>query len=110
MSWQPSMALLANTNDTSIYDFSTHNNNDNNNLSSFWEKACAGLNMSVLAAANLTEEDCLGPPPPHLGGGGGGGGGGQLPWILMTIIQIFYALVCVVGLCGNTLVIYVVLR
>jgi len=36
--------------------------------------------------------------------------GGHLPMALMTVIQIFYALVCVVGLCGNTLVIYVVLR
>ena len=28
----------------------------------------------------------------------------------MSASQIFYALVCVMGLCGNTLVIYVVLR
>lgn len=28
----------------------------------------------------------------------------------MAVIQIFYGLVCIVGLCGNTLVIYVVLR
>lgn len=28
----------------------------------------------------------------------------------MVVIQIFYALICVLGLCGNTLVIYVVLR
>ena len=33
-----------------------------------------------------------------------------LPGGFMTVIQIFYALVCIVGLCGNTLVIYVVLR
>ena len=28
----------------------------------------------------------------------------------MVVIQVVYAMVCVVGLCGNTLVIYVVLR
>jgi ABC-type tungstate transport system substrate-binding protein len=28
----------------------------------------------------------------------------------MVVIQIFYALICILGLCGNTLVIYVVLR
>ena len=28
----------------------------------------------------------------------------------MVVIQVFYALICVLGLCGNTLVIYVVLR
>ena len=33
-----------------------------------------------------------------------------LPPIFGTFVQIFYALVCLVGLCGNTLVIYVVLR
>ena len=47
------------------------------------------------------------------GGGGGdspGGGPGGLPKWLMVVIQVVYAMVCVVGLCGNTLVIYVVLR
>ena len=34
----------------------------------------------------------------------------DLPASLLVIIQIFYALVCISGLCGNTLVIYVVLR
>ena len=29
---------------------------------------------------------------------------------IATARQIFYALICVLGLCGNTLVIYVVLR
>ena len=44
------------------------------------------------------------------GGGGGGGGLSTLPTYVMTIIQIFYALVCICGLVGNSLVIYVVLR
>ena len=43
-------------------------------------------------------------------GGGGGGGLSTLPTYVMTIIQIFYALVCICGLVGNSLVIYVVLR
>ena len=34
----------------------------------------------------------------------------NIPSIFGTFLQIFYALVCLVGLCGNTLVIYVVLR
>ena len=38
------------------------------------------------------------------------GGGGGVPTYVMTVIQIFYALVCVCGLVGNSLVIYVVLR
>ena len=37
-------------------------------------------------------------------------GGGGLPTYVMTVIQIFYALVCICGLVGNSLVIYVVLR
>jgi len=37
-------------------------------------------------------------------------GGGGVPTYVMTVIQIFYALVCVCGLVGNSLVIYVVLR
>jgi len=42
--------------------------------------------------------------------GGGGGGVSTLPSYVMIIIQIFYALVCICGLVGNSLVIYVVLR
>ena len=34
----------------------------------------------------------------------------QLPLPFMTFIQICYAIICVVGLCGNSLVIFVVLR
>ena len=37
-------------------------------------------------------------------------GGGGPPTYVMTVIQIFYALVCICGLVGNSLVIYVVLR
>ena len=40
----------------------------------------------------------------------GGGGVSTLPPYVMIIIQIFYALVCICGLVGNSLVIYVVLR
>lgn len=36
--------------------------------------------------------------------------GPPIPEYVMTIIQIFYALVCLLGLLGNSLVIYVVLR
>ena len=36
--------------------------------------------------------------------------GQGVPTYVMTIIQIFYALVCICGLVGNSLVIYVVLR
>ena len=39
-----------------------------------------------------------------------GEGGGGPPTYVMTVIQIFYALVCICGLVGNSLVIYVVLR
>ena len=38
------------------------------------------------------------------------GGPPGLPVFVMTIIQIFYALVCIGGLVGTSLVIYVVLR
>lgn len=36
--------------------------------------------------------------------------GPVIPEYIMTVIQIFYALVCLLGLLGNSLVIYVVLR
>ncbi|CAB4065946.1 ASTC-R [Lepeophtheirus salmonis] len=61
----------------------------------FNESFC--MNFTFILIHNLTEE-CT-----HLFGS-------PLPMGLMTIIQIFYGLVCMVGLCGNTLVIYVVLR
>lgn len=32
------------------------------------------------------------------------------PWWIQLIVQILYGIVCCVGLCGNTLVIYVVVR
>jgi hypothetical protein len=32
------------------------------------------------------------------------------PWWIHLIVQILYGIVCCVGLCGNTLVIYVVVR
>lgn len=38
------------------------------------------------------------------------GGGPSVPPYIMTIIQIFYGLVCLGGLVGNSLVIYVVMR
>lgn len=63
----------------------------------FNSSLCEELNISFIIERNLTEEcEYLFSNP--------------LPIALMSIIQIFYALVCVVGLCGNTLVIYVVLR
>jgi len=40
----------------------------------------------------------------------GSAGTPSLPTWVMTVIQIFYALVCLAGLVGNSLVIYVVLR
>lgn len=39
-----------------------------------------------------------------------GCGDGEQPWALLVSQQVLYALVCVVGLLGNTLVIYVVVR
>ena len=63
---------------------------------------CNGANFSSNCHPSADVEDD--------GGGGGGGGGEYLPGGFMTVIQIFYTLVCIVGLCGNTLVIYVVLR
>lgn len=56
---------------------------------------CHSLNSSILTALNLTEH-CANSP--------------NLPSIFGSFVQVFYALVCLVGLCGNTLVIYVVLR
>ena len=57
---------------------------------------------------NVTELQsyCRSMLPPAEGDGGGGGP----PTYVMTVIQIFYALVCICGLVGNSLVIYVVLR
>lgn len=34
----------------------------------------------------------------------------QFPLLVLEFARILYGIVCVVGLCGNTLVIYVVLR
>jgi hypothetical protein len=34
----------------------------------------------------------------------------KTPWWISIIVQILYGIVCCVGLCGNTLVIYVVVR
>ncbi len=68
-----------------------------NGSSSAMDPQCLELNVSTIVALNLSET-CSG----VFGSG--------LPIGLMAVIQVFYALVCVVGLCGNTLVIYVVLR
>ncbi len=76
------MSLTTET--SNVFDFSCEDDVDNQTL----------LNVSSLA-----RDRCL-----------GGEASPQLPVALMTVIQVFYALVCVVGLCGNTLVIYVVLR
>ena len=38
------------------------------------------------------------------------GGAGRMSTAAMVVTQLFYALTCLVGLCGNTLVIYVVTR
>ncbi|KAI1291795.1 Somatostatin receptor type 1 [Halotydeus destructor] len=49
----------------------------------------------------------------HLAGGDGGGGGPlstNYPLLVLEFAKILYGIVCLVGLCGNTLVIYVVLR
>jgi len=34
----------------------------------------------------------------------------KTPWWISLIVQVLYGIVCCVGLCGNTLVIYVVVR
>ena len=56
---------------------------------------CQLFNNSILDQFNLTEHCSTAP---------------GLPPIFHTFLNIFYGLVCLVGLCGNTLVIYVVLR
>ena len=56
---------------------------------------CHTFNASILEALNLTA-DCSNRPELHS--------------VFGTFVEIFYALVCILGLCGNTLVIYVVLR
>ena len=58
-------------------------------------QVCHYFNSSELRAHNLTEA-CTNPA--------------HIPQAFMIFVQIFYALVCILGLCGNTLVIYVVLR
>lgn len=40
----------------------------------------------------------------------GAGGPPHQPWWSQLIVQILYGIVCCVGLCGNSLVIYVVVR
>ena len=62
------------------------------------ESYCLGLNVTKWIELNITEQ-CYAAVTDQ-----------GLPASLMVVIQVFYALVCVVGLCGNTLVIYVVLR
>lgn len=59
------------------------------------EELCTGLNFTELERLNFTEA-CS--------------NRSELPTYFMTFIQVLYAVICVVGLCGNTLVIYVVLR
>lgn len=66
----------------------------------------AGLNVSICSipeVANMTEmaEFCTSEPHDFVS---------PIPAYVMTIIQIFYGLVCTCGLVGNSLVIYVVLR
>ena len=58
-------------------------------------QVCHYFNSSELRAHNLTEA-CTNPA--------------HIPQAFMIFVQVFYALVCILGLCGNTLVIYVVLR
>ena len=65
------------------------------NFSEFVNVACQVFNSSHLMAHNLTD---LCTNQVHL------------PKSFMVFVQVFYALVCILGLCGNTLVIYVVLR
>ena len=67
------------------------NGSDNPTL----RQVCHYFNSSVLREHNLTEA-CTSPA--------------HIPQAFMIFVQIFYALVCILGLCGNTLVIYVVLR
>ena len=76
-------------------------------LNTTMREICTSYNVSILEqlqnhfyAQNITDinlvEECTNSP--------------KLPPIFGTFVQIFYALVCLIGLCGNTLVIYVVLR
>ena len=58
---------------------------------------CNSGDQDLWEAHNLTAE-CLAQPNQ------------KLPVAFMTFIQICYALICIVGLCGNSLVIFVVLR
>ena len=64
----------------------------------FNESICSLINVSQWNDLNITDQCSQAMGHVHL------------PASLMVVIQIFYALICVVGLCGNTLVIYVVLR
>lgn len=68
---------------------------DNMTIEDQLAHVCQAFNASQLMAHNLTDQ-CA--PQVHL------------PKSFMIFVQVFYALVCILGLCGNTLVIYVVLR
>ncbi|KAG7247690.1 hypothetical protein CRUP_000398, partial [Coryphaenoides rupestris] len=95
-----------------------------------------GSSMALLTPTSISNSASDSAAPPHLhhaqvdgsnatcwnwshpgyGDDGGGGGGdprapgGSLPMVEAVVIPIIYAAVCAVGLAGNTLVIYVVLR
>lgn len=79
---------------------------DTESIQQVEENWLAGLNLSFCSIpeiANMTEmaEFCSSEPQDL---------GSPITPYVMTIIQIFYGLVCVGGLVGNSLVIYVVLR
>ena len=68
-------------------------------IANFNRNICICGDPDVWKEHNLTEE-CSGMPDLPQG----------LPGAFMTFIQICYALICVMGLCGNSLVIFVVLK
>ncbi|CAL8123005.1 unnamed protein product [Orchesella dallaii] len=63
--------------------------------------------IAILHASGDCNESLYPDPGEH---GLAGYGGGPNPWWANLIVQILYGIVCLIGLCGNTLVIYVVVR
>ncbi|XP_016893014.1 mu-type opioid receptor [Cynoglossus semilaevis] len=87
--------------------FNNNNNliNSNNNNGSGSGSFCGNLTDAVNASGGFAELRCDGE-----GGFDGGDHGDANPVIIAIIITALYSIVCAVGLVGNVLVMYIILR
>jgi len=89
-------------NDLMMSDYTEFQNFSANDSYNDLLNNCTLLFVNGTWSGNLTSEEESSICGAHFDSGG-------LSW-LEIIVQILYGLVCVIGICGNTLVIYVVVR